>query len=453
MEFTDKQILVLGAARSGVAAAKVLHERGARVVVSDSAALEKLERDRRDLDAIGVPLVAGGHPPELFDQGFELIVKNPGIPPSIPFLEEARRRGIPVISEVELAYQLTKGHILAVTGSNGKTTTTSWLGEMLKLDRPKVQVAGNIGVPLSLEAAQSDAETCLVVELSSFQLNDIRDFRAEVAAVLNITETHLDWHGDFAAYKKAKANILCNQRPGDTAVLNADDEESRSLYDQAKGEVLFFSRRSEVEQGAYLRGEEIRLRLAGADDPLLNIQELGIGYAHNIENAMAASLMAYAAGASLDHIRSALRSFKGLPHRFQIVAQKQGRTFINDSKATNPVASAIALTLPGQPIVLIAGGLERGLDLQSFAAQIKRCCRAVVLLGETKQRLAADLQKVGFSQVRIVEDMAEAVAEAYRLSQPGDTVLLSTGCASWDMYPSYEVRGADFTAQVGKIVD
>ena len=452
MVFDGKRVLVLGAARSGVAAAKVLHSKGAVVVVNDTADDVKLKGDAEELATIGAELVSGGHPLSLLDRGFDLIVKNPGIPPSIPFLAEARFRQIPVISEIELAYQVSRGKMVTITGSNGKTTTTTWVGEMLKQDYDKVVVAGNIGIPLSIEAANCDPDTWLVVELSSFQLHDIIDFRSEVAVVLNVTPAHLDWHGDFASYLAAKTNAVKNQRHDDIAVLSADNEYTMAMAKNAPGLVYLFSRKGEVEQGAFLKGEEIWIRLAGSEYALLSYKELGVGYGHNIENAMAASLVALASGVKPDSVRSALREFKGLPHRFQVVARIEGRTFINDSKATNPGASEIALTLPGEPIILIAGGLERNIDLAEFAGHISKYCHYVVLIGQTAQRLANDLNAAGFSNYVIAANMEEAVPLAYKHSRSGDTILLSTGCASWDMYSNYDVRGDDFIEQVGKLI-
>ena len=453
MILEGKKVLVLGAARSGVAAAKVLKQAGADVVVTDSASEEKLINDLKELQDIGVPLMSGGHPSDLLNMGFDLLVKNPGIPPSIPFLQQIREVGIPIISEIELAYQVNKGQMIGITGSNGKTTTTTWLGEMLQADRPKVRVAGNIGIPLSLEAANCDEDDWLVVELSSFQLNDVIDFRVRSAAILNLSEAHLDWHGGFDEYYKAKSNLMRQQQSQDYAILNADNQPSLSMAEFTKGKVWTFSRRSVVEQGAYLDGEVIRLVLPelGIAEELVAVSDLGIGYAHNVENAMAATLLALSVGAKLENIRPVLHSFKGLAHRFQIVAEKQGRLFINDSKATNPGASEIAMTLPGVPVVLIAGGLERHIDLMPFAKQIKKYCRGVALIGQTKERLARDLTAIGFTNFRLAADMAEAVPLAFELSQAGDTILLSTGCASWDMYSNYDVRGDDFIANVAKI--
>ena len=451
MQLRDQKVIVLGAARSGVASAKVLKNIGADVIVTDSASSETIAKDIAELEAIQVPVVAGGHPFELLDRGCDLIVKNPGIPPRIPFLEEARRRNIPIISEVELAYMVNNGHIMAITASNGKTTTTTLLGEILKLDRPDVRVAGNIGIPLTLEAAGCSEDTWLVAEMSSFQLNDIRDFRPEVAAVLNIMPAHIDWHGDFEAYLDAKTNVLRNQESTDTAVLNADNAYTAAMAEKTKAHVLLFSRKRPVEEGAFVSDGHIIVRYKGQQYDVIAVEDLGMGYAHNVENVMAATLMALAVGASLESIRQALRTFPGLPHRFQVVSRKNDRIFINDSKATNPGASEIAITLPDSPIVLIAGGLDRNIDLTSFAEHIVKHCHGVVLIGQTTARLETAFNQIGFTNYQCALSMEEAVPHAYALSNPGDTVLLSTGCASWDMYDDYTTRGFDFMAQIEKI--
>ena len=451
MDLQNMKVIVLGAARSGVASAKVLKKVSADVVVTDSAAPEAIARDIAELEAIQVPVVAGGHPFDMFDRGCDLIVKNPGIPPRIPFLQEARRRNIPIISEVELAYMVNKGHIVAITASNGKTTTTTLLGEILKLDRPDVRVAGNIGIPLTLEAADCSEDTWLVVEMSSFQLNDIQDFRPEVAAVLNIMPAHIDWHGDFEAYLEAKTNVLRNQQSTDTAVLNADNIYTAAMASVTKAHVLMFSRQHPVDEGAFVENGHIIVRYKGQQHDVIAVKDLGMGYAHNVENVMAATLMAFAVGASLEAIREALRTFPGLPHRFQVVSRKNGRIFINDSKATNPGASEIAITLPDGPIVLLAGGLERNIDLLPFAEHIVKYCHGVVLIGQTTSRLETAFKLLGFTNYQCATSMDDAVPRAYALSNPGDTVLLSTGCASWDMYDDYTTRGFDFMAQIEKI--
>lgn len=444
MELQGKKVLVLGLARSGVASIHVLLKHGASVIANDSAKLSNVEKDVEALAGLPVEIILERHPMELLDQGLDLIVKNPGIPYDIPFLQAARAKGIPVVSEVELAWQVTKAPLICITGSNGKTTTTAWVGEILRQDRENVHVAGNIGLPLSEEVDGLDENHIVVVELSSFQLNDIMDFRPKVATLLNVFNTHRDWHHTAENYLEAKSHIFVNQTAEDWAILNAENAEVMSLSPKLKAHQMTFSHLHPVEEGAWLENDNLMFRIKGITEAVLPLNELGIGYAHNYQNAMAAALTAYAAGASLDSIRKGLRSFQGVTHRFQIVARIDGVLYINDSKATNSQAALVALSLPSEPIVLIAGGLDRGQDFTEFAQSIKNHCKAVILLGQTKERIRQALSELNFTNVTMVNDMEEAVEQSHKLSREGDCVLLSPACASWDMYPSFEVRGQSF---------
>ncbi|MCE5195825.1 MAG: UDP-N-acetylmuramoyl-L-alanine--D-glutamate ligase [Negativicutes bacterium] len=444
MELQGKKVLVLGLARSGVASIHVLLKHGAVVIANDSAKPDKVAKDVEALAGLPVEIILEQHPLELLDQGLDLIVKNPGIPYDIPFLQAARAKGIPVVSEVELAWQVTKAPLVCITGSNGKTTTTAWVGEILRHDRANVHVAGNIGLPLSEEVDGLDEKHIVVVELSSFQLNDVLDFRPKVATLLNIYNTHRDWHHTAENYLEAKSHLFLNQTAEDWAILNAENAEVMSLLPKIKAHPLTFSHLQPQEEGAWLQNDLLMFRSKGVTEAILPLKELGIGYAHNYQNAMAAALTAYAAGASPEAIRKGLRSFQGVAHRFQIVARLNGVLYINDSKATNVQAALVALSLPGEPIILIAGGLDRGQDFTEFAQSIRQHCKAVILLGQTKERIRQALAAENFSNVTMVHDMEEAVEQSRRLSEPGDCVLLSPACASWDMYPDFEVRGQSF---------
>lgn len=450
MEFNNKRVLVLGLARSGVAAVKVLHHHGARVIVNDAGKAEKMEADLKAIHGLTEEIVLGEHPLRLLDTEIDLIVKNPGIPYDIPFLVEARKREIPVVSEVELAYQVTKAPFIGITGSNGKTTTTSWVGEIMSYAHPRVHVAGNIGLPLSQEVDELGEDHLVIVELSSFQLNDILDFRPHVAALLNVYPSHLDWHHSEENYLQAKSHIFKNQRESDWAVLNADNLSVMSLKPLIKSRILTFSSQHPVEQGAWIADETILMKIDGKKEVVLPLNQLGIGYAHNFQNAMAAALISFCAGASYDAIRLGLKSFKGVRHRFQVVDTLNQVLYINDSKATNSQAALTALELPQTPIIWIAGGLDRGQDVEEIAQRAAQRCKTAILLGQTKERLADALKRFGLQSIFLVQNMAEAVELAKKISLPGETVLLSPACASWDMYPSFEHRGDDFIDQVTK---
>ena len=448
MDFNEKRVLVLGLARSGVSAVKVLHRHGATVIANDAGKPEKLAADLAEVQDLCQEVVLGEHPMRLLDLGLDLIVKNPGIPYDIPFLTEARKRGISVVSEVELAYQVTKAPFIGITGSNGKTTTTSWVGEIMQYARDKVHIAGNIGLPLSQEVDGLGNDHLVIVELSSFQLNDVSEFRPHVAALLNIYPAHIDWHHTPENYLKAKSNLFRNQNESDWAILNADNLEAMSLKPQIKSRILTFSSLHPVDQGAWVAEDQLVMRINGKKEVVLPVNQLGIGYAHNVQNALAATLISFSAGASMDAIRKGLQSFKGVRHRFQIVDMLNNVLYINDSKATNSQAALTALELPRSPIVWIAGGLDRGQDVDEIAQKAAQNCKAAILLGQTKERLAEALKRYGLTTIYLVSSMAEAVATAKKISIPGDTVLLSPACASWDMYPSFEHRGDDFIREV-----
>lgn len=451
MDLRDKTVLVLGLARSGVSAARALAQRGAHVIVNDRAPAEKVAEDLAQLADLHLEIITGSHPLQIFDRGIDLVVKNPGIPNQIPPLARARELGIPVISEVELAFQLTRALFVGITGSNGKTTTTGWVGEIMRADRDHVIVAGNIGLPLTHEVADLGPETLVVAELSSFQLEDIETFRPHVAALLNLVPAHLDRHGTFESYAAAKARIFMNQTSDDWAVLNADDKLVRAMVGQVTGRVALFSTHEPVERGAFFDDGYLTIRGFGEELRLCHVNELGIGYRHNQENGLAAALISYLVGARAESIRHGLVSFRGMPHRFQVVATIRGVRYINDSKATNPEATLTALAAPTEPIVLIAGGLERGIDLSALTSAVAERAKAVVLLGETKDRLHAELTAMGYSKVTRVATMAEAVAVAQTQAEAGDCVLLSPACASWDMYKDFEERGSDFMKEVSRL--
>ena len=448
-----KKILVLGLARSGLAAVHLLLKAGAsHVIANDYKSLELLQ-DAVDSwrDETRVTLVGGGHPVHLLD-GVAMVVKSPGIRPDLPILKKAYRRSIPVYSEVELASWFSPAVILGITGTNGKTTTTSLVGEICKKQFPTVHVAGNIGHPLCEAVLAACREDLIVAELSSFQLENTDTFRAPVAAILNITSDHLDYHGSMERYVEAKARILDNQLQHDTAVLNYDDPAVRGLASRVKGKRLFFSRATELEAGIFLRQDRIIIVEGGEEVLVCLKKDLRIPGLHNLENALAAVGIAWAGGVKIEHIGQVLSTFKGVTHRLEFVGEKQGITFINDSKGTNPQATLMALGSFAGNKILIAGGLDKGATFQQLAEKFQEeNVSSLILLGETAPLIQKAAHKQGFFNIVMVSTMQEAVEQAFQQASTGDTVLLSPACASWDMFTSFEERGDAFKRAVSQI--
>lgn len=452
-----KKVLVLGLAKSGRAAVGLLLDAGAaRIVANDAKPLSSLRETIEEFkDFPQVEIVAGGHPAGLL-AGVAFIIKSPGISPRLPLLLEARRLGIPVYPEIELAFHHSPVPLIAITGTNGKTTTTALSGEIFARQQGlKTHVAGNIGFPLSAAVCRAAAGEIIVAELSSFQLEDTQNFRAHIAAVLNITADHLDYHETMDRYIAAKKKVLKNQEGDDWAVLNWDDPRVRDLAGEAGGRVLPFSRKETPSPGVYLREGALYIDLqAGGAGPsprlLCREDEIRIPGVHNLENALAAAGIAAAGGVDADNIACALRAFPGVPHRLEKIAVIRGVTFINDSKGTNSDAALQALRAVPGPKVLIAGGLHKGGDMQSFMRELlPQKVKKLILLGRAASFFAAQAREAGFSsEPVIVSDLKAAVAQAFQATEPGDTVLLSPACASWDMFNSFEERGEIFKAEV-----
>lgn len=466
-EYRGQDIVVLGLARSGVQVAKVMHEIGAKVTVNDKKNRADCP-EASELEALGISVLCGGHPEGLIHEGIRLVIKNPGIPYSAPPVKKALELGIDVVTEVEIAYWLSKAPMIGITGSNGKTTTTTWTGKMLEAAGLRPIVAGNIGIPLTEATAEAGPDNWMVVELSSFQLKGTESFRPKVACLLNVAETHLDYHGTMEDYVASKAKLFANQQDNDTAILNWDDPVCRGLVPYIKARLLPFSMTERLPQGGlyvdppYAPGEEdgrdrkVVYRSAdGGARALIGVSEIGLPGRFNVENALAAAACAIAAGAEPDKLAEPLRLFKGVEHRLEFVEQKDGVAYYNNSKATNSKATVMALGALAAPIVLIAGGLDRGSDYMELLPAFKDKVKAVVTLGQTGEKIAGVAKLAGISRVSIVdneEDAAEtlrrAILEAKAYAEPGDIVLLSPACASWDMFSSYEVRGSIFKEAV-----
>lgn len=445
MDLSGKSILVVGLARSGLAAVQFLLRRQARVSATDLRPAEELQDAVRSLQG-AVRLRLGGHDREDFLRA-DLVVLSPGVPTSLPELQAAVEAGVPVWSEVELAYRYSRGTFVGITGSNGKTTTTELLGRICREAGMKTVVGGNVGTPLVQFAEDSDSETVFVVELSSFQLETISSFRCRIALLLNVTPDHMDRYPDFASYLAAKKRVFLNQTSEDFAVLNMDDPTTASLDGSLKAQKFYFSRRSQNSPGAGVRDgiltiqwrDEALAVMPAAESPLMGL--------HNLENVLAAASAAYLLGIPAHQIRDGVRSFPGVEHRLEFVCQIQGVDFYNDSKATNPESTAKALEAFDRPLFVIMGGLDKGGDFSILSDLLKARARKVLLIGAAADKISRTLpRELG---QRRCDSLEEAVREAFAEARPGDLVLLSPACASFDMFDDYEHRGRVFkeTAQ------
>lgn len=445
-----KKILVLGVAGSGKAAIHLLLKAGAAKIVAND------RRDREQLQQVideflpfpQVQFVTGGHADSLL-KDIDLIIKSPGIHPQIALLQKAAQSGIKIYSEVELAYLFFQGLLVGITGTNGKTTTTSLVGDIFREQYERVHVAGNIGLPFSEAVLNAKKGDVVIAELSSFQLDNIDLFSPRIAAVLNLTPDHLDYHGTLENYFSAKKKILMNQRPKDWAILNWDDPVVREFASSVRGKVLFFSRKEEMESGVFLINNEIFIRSGNKEYKVCRKDDIRIRGLHNLENALAATAIAWAGGISPEKIAAALKTFPGVAHRLEPVGEFRGISFINDSKGTNPDAALNALkAIPG-PKILIAGGFDKGSDFQKFAGALqKEGVKKLILLGQTAPLISRAAFEAGFSNTLIVDGMIAAVKEAVASAKSGDTVLLSPACASWDMFQNFEERGNVFKEAV-----
>lgn len=451
LEIKDKKVAVIGLSkRTGVATARMLVQHGARVVVSDVKGSGELKEEMAMLEGTGVEYELEGHGEKSLKS--DLIVVSPGVPLDIPFFREAAKRGIPVISEIELAFQFTEAKIIAITGTNGKTTTTGLLGDILKKAKPgRVKVAGNIGIPLIQEAVGLGSDYWLVTEVSSFQLETIREFRPVISLYLNFSPDHLDRHKTVKNYWEAKRRLFMNQQAEDAAIINIDDPEVVRAAEGCKAEIFAVSLDREVKKGVYLRDNALFIRTGDYQGPVFNLAEIPLKGRHNQQNVAFAILAAHLVGADKSSIREGIRNFVPDRHRLEeIFRDEDGTFFVDDSKATNPDAAIKALSSFTKPVVLIAGGQDRKADFSALARVIKERVRILILLGETRYKIREEVLKAGFNNINIhvVDNMREAVETAFKNKQPGDCLLLSPGCPSWDMYSSYKERGNDFKKEV-----
>ncbi len=444
------RVLVIGLGRSGLAAARLAAARGARVTLTDARSAEALGRRAVEANELGVELHLDGTPPALAENA-DLIVLSPGVPPQTALVRRARRIGLPVWGEIELAARFCKSRVVAVTGSNGKSTVTTMIAEMIEPTGSLAGVGGNLDTPFAELLGEDDPSSIYVLELSSFQLETTESLNPEVAVILNLSPDHLDRYDSFDAYARAKARLLELQSPAAYTILNADDSDSRRFDESARGKLHKFSTRTEVDRGAFLVGSSLVLRTKHGEETLLDRSEMTLPGDHNVANALAASLAARLAGCPAETIAESLRAYRALPHRLEYVATVDGVKYFNDSKGTNPASTARALTSfePGK-VHLILGGKDKGSDWSSLVPLIRARARRVLLVGQCRRQLASLLE--GKIPLLDCETVPAAVAAAPLGAAAGDVVLLSPGCASFDQYSNFEERGDDFRRSVGLLV-
>ena len=448
MELTGKKVLIIGAARSGIAAARFLATRGAVVALNDQKPLDKWSLEALELKELGVGLLPGETPGWLLDQ-LDLVVVSPGVPANIIPIRYAERAGAEVIGEIELASRFLKGRVIAVTGSNGKTTTTTLIGDLLRNAGVSVQVGGNIGNALIALVDSSRDDGWTVVELSSFQLETIKKFHASIAVVLNVTPNHMDRYETFTDYAAAKHRIFMNQTENDMAVLNADDPTVSSWQAGLRAQLMHFSIKRELDKGVFLRAGELVLRTTDGEQTLLRVNEMNLRGLHNVENVGAALAAGIAAGASIDCMRETVRLFEPVEHRLEFVAELEGVKFYNDSKATSVDATLKALEAfqdePGK-VVLIVGGRGKKAPYAPLASLVRMKVRKLILIGEDAETIAAELGE--YASFERASDIHDAVVRSLKAAEEGDVVLLAPACASFDMFESYEHRGRVFKEEV-----
>ena len=443
MDMKNKKVLVFGSGISGIGAGKLLEQVGASVVLYDGKETLDKEVLKAQLgDDTKAEIILGELSEEVMET-LDLVVMSPGVPTDLPVVLKMRDMGIQIWGEVELAYTYGKGDVLAITGTNGKTTTTALLGEIMKNYKESVFVVGNIGNPYTAAALEMREDSVAVAEMSSFQLETIHEFRPKVSAILNITPDHLNRHHTMEAYIKAKEDIAKNQTKEDTCVLNYEDEVTRKIGENVKANVLYFSSQRKLDRGIYLDDGNIIFR---QDEEILvcNVNELKLLGTHNYENVMAAVAMAAAYGTPMEVIRRTIKEFAGVEHRIEFVREKDVVAYYNDSKGTNPDAAIKGIQAMNRPTVLIGGGYDKDSEYEEWIQAFDGKVKLLVLVGATKEKIAEAAERVGFVSYVMADSFEEAVEKCIEAAEPGDAVLLSPACASWGMFKNYEERGDKF---------
>ncbi len=440
MDYSGKKVLVCGMARSGISAAKLLRSLGAEVTLQDKKTKEEISADFDSLK--GINLYLGKNPDDIVSSQ-DFVVLSPGIPTRLDFIKKAKELNIPVISEVELASRVCKAPIIAVTGTNGKTTTTALTGEIFA-KKYKTEVLGNIGIPFSDKVSELTENDRVVIENSSFQLETIDTYKPVCAAVLNITPDHLDRHGSLEGYIKAKENIFKNMDEGCFLILNKEDKATEDMANRTKAKIFYFSSGRELSEGVWCDEKSIYVNILGVKGKVIDIDEMNIVGTHNAENAMAAIALGICGGVDIEDIRKTLREFKAVEHRIEFVCERNGVVYYNDSKGTNPDAAIKAVCAMKGPTLLIGGGYDKGSDYAEWVASFKGRVKYLSLIGATREKIKAECDRQGFKSYELFDTFPEAVKSCMEKAESGDCVLLSPACASWGMFQDYEQRGRIF---------
>lgn len=439
----NKNILIVGLGRSGIAAAQAMLKLGARVSIQDSKKEETVDRSLVSFfREKGATCYFDDIPKDMAE--FDMVILSPGVNPELPFIAEARDKGVEITGELEIAYRIGRGNFVAITGTNGKTTTTTLTGEIFAASGRKTHVAGNIGTAVIAESIEAEEEDWLVTETSSFQLETTRYFKPRISAILNITPDHLNRHHTMKAYGEAKAKIFANQSADGYLIVNGDDRFCMELAERSKAKVVPFSSTRILDFGAFVRDGMMTVRDETGDHDICRTDELKIIGVHNVENVLAASAISYFAGIDMKVIADTVKNFAGVAHRLEFCAEVDGVRYYNDSKGTNTDATLIALNAIGKDIILIAGGDAKGQNFDGLAGEFKGRVKALVLLGRDAFMIKDAAEKAGFTRIYQCRNMDECVFKARDIAAPGDTVLLSPACASWDMYDNFEQRGDHF---------
>ncbi len=453
MELNGKNVLVVGTGISGIGAAQLLHQAAAHVILFDSN--EKLTAEEvkgRLPEGVAAEIYIGALPAEAAART-QLVIVSPGVPTDTEFIQSFKRGGAEIWSEIELAFSQAKGRLIAITGTNGKTTTTALTGQIMKDYTDSVFIVGNIGAPYTEAAGKTTEQSVTVAEVSSFQLETIHTFKPDVSAILNITPDHLNRHHTMENYVAVKESIAVNQGKDSRCVLNYEDAYTRSFGERTGAEPFYFSSARKLEQGIYLDGDDIYLADGGKTIRVLNIHEMKLLGTHNVENVMAAIALTYSIGVPLEQIAATVREFQAVEHRIEYVATKKGVDYYNDSKGTNPDAAIRGIRAMNRPTILIGGGYDKESTYDEWIEAFDGKVKWLILMGQTREKIAECARAHGFTNIILTDSLEETVAVCAEKAESGDAVLLSPACASWGMFPNYEVRGRMFKELVHNLED
>ena len=451
MDFLGKNVVVIGAGKSGIGAVSLLHTLGANIVLFDGNEKADVQALREQVSAYQVKDVYVGTLPETVVKETQMLVLSPGVPTDTDFVHKFRENGAVILGEIELGYQAAKGRLIGITGTNGKTTTTTLVGQIMEEYFGNTFVVGNIGNPYTLEALKTTEESVTVAEISSFQLETAIDFKPNVSAILNVTPDHLNRHHTMENYAAAKEAIAGKQTKEDTCVLNYENEYTRQFGARCNASVVYFSSKTKLNNGYYLEGEEIVVAKDGEVTTLMNIHEMNLVGICNVENVMAAIAISKAMGVPYENIIDTVKRFKAVEHRIEFVATKRGVDYYNDSKGTNPDAAIQGIKAMSKPTILIGGGYDKENEYDEWIEAFDNKVKLFVLIGQTREKIAKCARAHGFDDIVMADTFEEAMDICIQNAKNGDAVLLSPACASWGMFPNYEVRGQMFKEIVNSI--